>query len=272
MISIEQIVFLWKTSLGLTKSFILKEKVFQGDGFGNILASNQIDKFAKRCLENKEHIYMYRDTVPIAPLRMCDDLLTVSECGFQTDLMASYIYAQARFNFPQFGLSKCYKMHIGKSKQSFECTPVFLDSWKSEEIENKITGNIELQEKYVGQPQIKEVLIEKYLCNQIGSDGTNTADITAKCNRGIEEVDKIQSILESMFCGKYYFEVGKTMIDSMLLSSILNNSEVAYNLTKTDIENLQKCHEMGLKNCFHFPARGQNTCCTFSQDQCLSSF
>ena len=120
----------------------------------------------------------------IAPLTMCDDLLVISECGYKTDVMVSYINCQSRFNFLQFGLSKCYKMHIGKTKQKFKCTPVFLDSWKSEEIENEKSGKVTFQESFVGKAQIKEVTNQKYLGNIISDDGTNTADITAKCNRG----------------------------------------------------------------------------------------
>ena len=48
-------------------------------------------------------------------------------------------------------------MHIGKTKQSFKCTPVSLDRWSSEETENKETGKIHLQEKYTGKSEIKEV-------------------------------------------------------------------------------------------------------------------
>ena len=48
-----------KTSLGLTDRFELHENVLQGDIFGTVLASNQIDKFGKHCLEDQNHIYMY---------------------------------------------------------------------------------------------------------------------------------------------------------------------------------------------------------------------
>ena len=58
-----------------------------------------------------------------------------------------------------------------------------------------------------------------------------------------------------MFFGSFYFEVGKTMIESMLLGSILNNIEVAYNLTKTEIEKLQKCHEMGIRKLLSLPSK-----------------
>ena len=46
-----------------------------------------------------------------------------------------------------------------------------------------------------------------------------------------------------MFFGKYYFEIGITLIESMLLGTILTNIEVAYNLTLSEIEKLEQCHE-----------------------------
>ena len=247
-----------KTSLGMPDRFDIKENVLQGDVFGNILASNQIDKFGKDCLEKQNHIYMYRDQIPIAPFTMCDDLLTVSECGYQTKLMASYINCQSRFNFLQFGLSKCFKLHVGKYKEKFKCQPVYLDSWTSAEVEDKKSGQIHFQEQFTDKVQIKEVENEKYLGNRLSADGTNTLDITTKCNRGTGIVNKIQTILETMFFGSYYFEVGKTMIESMLLGSILNNIEVAYNLTKPKIEKLQRCHEMGLRKLLYLPCKHQN--------------
>ena len=57
-----------KTSLWLTERFVLQENVLQGDVFGTIQASTQIDKFGKKCLEDQKHIHMYRNCIPIAPL------------------------------------------------------------------------------------------------------------------------------------------------------------------------------------------------------------
>ena len=128
--------------MGITDRFVLHENVLQGDVFGTVLASNQIDQFGKQCLEDQEHIYMYREAIPIAPLTMCDDLLTISECGYQTDLAVSYINSQAQYHYLQFGISKCKKMHVGKTKENYKCTPVFLDNWTSTEFENKETGKI----------------------------------------------------------------------------------------------------------------------------------
>ena len=41
----------------------------------------------------------------------------------------------------------------------------------------------------------------------------------------------------------------------MLLGSILNNIEVAYNITKPEIEKLQRCHEMGLRKLLSLPSK-----------------
>ena len=243
-----------KTSLGVT-GFELNNNVLQGDVFGNMLASNQIDKFGKQCLENETHMYIYRNKIPIVPLTMCDDLLVISECGYQTDLVTAYINSQARFNYLQFGLSKCSKMHIGKTKPNFKCTPVLLDNWTSEEREDEKTGEIQFKESYQGKLKVKDVSEVKYLVNKISSDGSNMQDIIMKCNRGIGITNKIQNILTTMYFGRFYFEVGITLIESMLLGSILTNREVAYNLTVRETDQLEKCHEMALRKLLNLPSK-----------------
>ena len=60
-----------------------------------MLASNQIDKFGGKCLEDQSHIYMYRKGIPIAPLTMCDDMLVISKCGLETELAVAHINTQA---------------------------------------------------------------------------------------------------------------------------------------------------------------------------------
>ena len=45
------------------------------------------------------------------------------------------------------------------------------------------------------------------------------------------------------------------MIDSMLLGGILTNIEVAYNLTKNEIEKLENCHESGIRQLLSLPSK-----------------
>ena len=49
--------------------------------------------------------------------------------------------------------------------------------------------------------------------------------------------------------------IGITLIESMLLGSILTNIEVAYNLTISEIEKLEKCHEMALRKLLNLPSK-----------------
>ena len=68
-------------------------------------------------------------------------------------------------------------------------------------------------------------------------------------------MNKIQTILQTMYFGQFHFEVGITMIESMFLGSILNNLEVAYNLTLTEIDKLEKCHEMAMRKLLELPSK-----------------
>ena len=47
--------------------------------------------------------------------------------------------------------------------------------------------------------KISEVSEVKYLGNKVNSYGTNMTDIQAKCNRGVGTINRIQTILETMF-------------------------------------------------------------------------
>ena len=131
----------------------------------------------------------------------------------------------------------------------------FSYNWTLEETENRETGKIEFSEKYGGKMRIKDVSEVKYLGNKLNYDGSNLMDITMKCNRGIGTINKIQNILETMYFGKYYFEIGITLIESMLLGTILTNIEVAYNLALGEIEKLEKCHETSLRKLLNLPSK-----------------
>ena len=235
-----------KTALGMTHRVTMQELVMQGDCWGPIMASNSIDLFGKICLEKEENIYTYRNNIPIVPFTMCDDLLAISECGFKTNLMTSFINSQASFKFLQFGIKKCFKLHIGKERQKFKCCPIKLDCWKTEEVEDD-NNEVKLKEVYLGTQTVKEVEEEKWLGNIISTDGKNEKDVRRKTNKGIGTINRIKLILENTPFGKYYFEVGKILIDSLLIGSILCNSEVAYNLIQSEIDVLEQCHERALR-------------------------
>ena len=72
---------------------------------------------------------------------MVDDLLAISECGFQTSMTNSYIKTKTDAKKLQFGAEKCKKkMHIGKTVQDFKCQTLKIDHWKEVEFFNEDTG------------------------------------------------------------------------------------------------------------------------------------
>ena len=58
-------------------------------------------------------ILMCKDDVPIPPLIMQDDTLTVSACGIKTHKMNTLINTHASMMGLQFGSEKCVRIHIG---------------------------------------------------------------------------------------------------------------------------------------------------------------
>ena len=68
------------TPAGITAREEIEEIVLQGEVFGPLQCSVQVDTFGKECLEEGKFLYKYKGCVDIPPLAMVDDLLTVSEC------------------------------------------------------------------------------------------------------------------------------------------------------------------------------------------------
>ena len=79
-----------KTPTGLTKRKILKDIVLQGDTFGSILASVQVDSIGKECVE-AGHGYKYKNKLTVAFLGLVDDIIGVTESGIKAQLMNVFI-------------------------------------------------------------------------------------------------------------------------------------------------------------------------------------
>ena len=101
-----------KTPVGKTERREIRNSVIQGDVFGPIFCSKQVDTIGQECLEEHKYTFMYKGEVEIPPLGMVDDLLCVSECGFKTSMLNSYINFETNGKKLQFGVAKCKKMRI----------------------------------------------------------------------------------------------------------------------------------------------------------------
>ena len=228
-----------RTPVGKTNSEDISNVVIQGDVFASILCSKQVETFAQECLKDKKYLYNYKNEVPIPPLSMVDDVLCVSECGYQTAMLNSYLKSKTSSKKLQFGINKCKKIHVGKTKEEYKCQPIYVDKWEEHEEENEQTGMIRIKDVLVGEEAIEDTSNEKYLGDIISKDGRNTLNIKARIGKGRGIIKKILNILNSIPFGKLFYQIAILLRDSLLVSSILCNSEAWFNLTNSDLNMIE---------------------------------
>ena len=98
-----------KTPVGKTEGGDITNVITQGDVFAPLLCSKQIDTIGQECLEEEKYTYKYKGEVDIPPLVMVDDLISVSECGYRTTMVNSYL------KIPQSGDMSHPFLYLSKS-------------------------------------------------------------------------------------------------------------------------------------------------------------
>ena len=195
-----------RTPVGKTERKTIQNVVLQGDIFGSLLCSNQVDTIGKECIIENKYTYKYKGVLDIPPLGMVDDLLCISECGHKTSMLNSFINHKTNRKKLQFGVDKCKKLHIGKNREDYKCKDLFVDGWKLKTVTNVATGENAIKETYEGPENIETTDSEKYLGDIISSDGKNSKNIINRQNKGHAASTQVLQILENIFFGKYYFQ------------------------------------------------------------------
>ena len=198
----------------------------------------------KDCLEkqNVKNLYHYKDLVPIPPLGLVDDLLTVTRCGFQTAIMNKFINDKAATKKLQFGVSKCVKMHIGRNEIKPLCPNLYLDNWKLSVQEDESSGRTYLKEEFSEQQLLSQKSEQRYLGDIVTTDGKCDKNIQNRRNRGVGIVNEIMNILERTAFGKYFFEVALMLRNSLLWSSGLLNCEAWVNISNKNMKSLEQVY------------------------------
>jgi len=94
-----------KTPVGETEEIDLDENVLQGESFGPLLASNQLDTIGKESKRDGENLYMFQGQVPISVLEMVDDTLGIAECGVDSIVLNSVINTKVEMKNLKFGIN-----------------------------------------------------------------------------------------------------------------------------------------------------------------------
>ena len=242
-----------RTPVGKTERKTIHKVVMQGDVFGSLLCSNQVDGFGKECLEQNKYTYKYKGVLDIPPLGMVDDLVCISECGYKTSMMNAFINHKTNIKKLQFGVDKCKKIHIGRTKENHKCQDLYVDGWKIKNVTNVEKSNEERIETFEGAEAMETTDSEKYLGDIISNDGTNTKNIKNRQNKGQGASTQVILILENIYFGKYYFQAAVALRNSLLISTMLFNSETWYNVTNVELERLEKIDEKCLRKILNAP-------------------
>ena len=165
-----------KTPSGLTERQTIKNCVLQGDTFGSILASVQVDSIGKECI-TEGYSYLYKEILPIGFLGLVDDIIGVTEAGIKAQKMNAFINMKTAEKSLQFGPSKCKSMLVGKDLSNVINSSLMVDKWSVQYVENMQTGEDDLKEIYCGLTKIKKTSEQRYLGFVLSSTGDNMANI-----------------------------------------------------------------------------------------------
>ena len=128
-----------------------------------------------------------------------------------------------------------------------------MDSWTETAINNQETAEITIEDSYLGEENMVEVEEEKYLGDVISRDGKNIKNFKARVNKGTGIVNKIMNMLDGIPFGQFYFEVALILRNSLLVSSMLCNSEAWYNITNSELNFLETVDLMLLRKILNVP-------------------
>ena len=238
-----------KTSGGLTDRQIIENSVLQGETWGSLLASVQVDSIAKDIVD-ADLGYNYKDDLPISILGLVDDLIGVTEAGHKAQQMNVLLNVKSAEKCLQFGVKKCKTMLIGKKPEEVINNALFVDGWKEDYVENKETGEMDLVEQYIGDVELEQVKEQKYLGFVISSEGNNLANIKAMEQKSHGVIRSTINKLDSLNLRQYYFESAFILMNAILRPSILYAAECYYNITEGQLRRIERIEEKYLRKVF----------------------
>jgi hypothetical protein len=230
------------TPNGLSERQDIKNVVLQGDTWGSLLASVQVDSIGKECQE-AGYGFLYMDILPVSILGLVDDMVGVTEAGYQAQQINTFINVKTAEKSLQFGSTKCKVMLIGKNKKNVLNSDLVVDSWSVDYVDNLNTGDYDLIETHDGQVNMEKTDKHKYLGFVISNTGDNMANIKSMKDKSIGIIRQIFNRLESLNLRRYYFECAMVFMNSMLRGSILYAAETYHNLKENELRELERIEE-----------------------------
>ena len=161
-----------KTPAGLTDRQIIRNTVLQGDTWGSILASAQVDSIGQECMK-AGHFYLYKNKLPVGFLGLVDDIVGITEAGYKTQQLNTLINLKTAEKSLQFGVNKCKSMLISKNDQHVINSDTMIDKWEVTYEESPDTGELNLVEKFSDLTRVEKTDNQTFLGFVISSTGNN---------------------------------------------------------------------------------------------------
>ena len=229
-----------KTDNGLTDRQTIKDIVLQGDTWGSLFASVQVDSIAKECVKAGLG-YTYKDELFVGPLGLVDDFACVTEVGFAAQQLNGLINEKSAEKNLQFNSSKCNTMLVGKDVSGVINNKLMVDKWETKYETNG--DEVTLVENYKGLVNIEAVDRQKYLGFVISKNGNNMENIKSVKCKSLGIISKVIHRLESAKLGKYHFEAANILLNSVVRPSILYASETYYDMKESELRQLERIEE-----------------------------
>ena len=173
-----------KTPFGLTDEVTLDEVVLQGEVWGPILASNQVDMFGKEMLqEDYSFMYRYKGFIPVPVLGQIED---TGLAGYKAAQFNSYMNVKSSDKYPQLGHEKCKAMVICKKIDNFHIPKLQVNTWKTHH-----TKEGDLIDTFGGKKDMEVCKELTYLGVEISADGKNMKTLLRKRNKNIGKTKQI---------------------------------------------------------------------------------
>ncbi len=145
------------TPYGLSDRQIIISSVLQGDTWGTTFASVQADNIEKEA-EERGYGYNYKDSIRLGSLGQVDDLICITEAGYQAHEFNAYINIKSAIKRLQFNSEKCKTMLIGHKREKYQSNDLFVDNWTlSHEGRGNNVTSIETFNGKVAMEQVTQI-------------------------------------------------------------------------------------------------------------------
>ena len=154
----------------------MSDIIMQGTVWGSLFCTNSMDKLGQMAYAKPDILYKYHG-VPIPPLGMVDDVLTVTnvENTEEMNIMVNTFVESKKLRLSQ---QKCARIHVGN-------------------------GHENCPELKVHEHIMKETESEKYLGDVIHKSGNIQETINRRKEKGVGIVSEVISIINEIPLGKH---------------------------------------------------------------------